>query len=37
MGHSNSVITLKTYADWMRKADARTFIALLDDKKTAAA
>jgi integrase len=30
LGHSNSVITLKTYAEWMPQTDARTYGAVLD-------
>ena len=30
LGHSTSVITLKTYADWLPRTDARTCGALLD-------
>lgn len=34
LGHSNSVITLRTYADWMPKTDARAHSAALDTRTT---
>jgi integrase len=33
LGHTNSTITLKTYAQWMPKTDARAHSAMLDDTR----
>ena len=36
LGHANSTITLKTYAEWMPKTDARAHSAMLDDTRQVA-
>jgi len=36
LGHTNSTITLKTYARWMPKTDAHAHNAVLDDTRKVA-
>ena len=36
LGHTNSTITLKTYARWMPKTDARAHATLLDSERKSA-